>query len=92
MLEQKGQISERLCVRAYHWPITSTLPEDYVVSKQPVPYFLIFHPSPEGGVPASLSMHPLSHSISLVDNQSHNQTVSKIRPIVLVVNSGASLS
>jgi hypothetical protein len=92
MLEQKGQISGGLCVQAYHWPITSTVPEDYVLSKQPVPFFLIVHPSPEGGVPGSISKHPLSHLISVVDIQSHHQTVLKIRTIVLVVNSGAWLS
>jgi hypothetical protein len=92
MLEQRDRISRELPVRTSHLLISLTVPEDYAVLKPPVPYFLIFHPPPQGGLPASSSMHLLSHSISLVDKQSHNQIVSGIQTIVLAVDSEVSLS
>jgi hypothetical protein len=91
MLGQKDWISGELPVQAYRWPISSILSEDYAVSKPPVPYFLIFYPPHQGGLPASLSKHLLSHPISLVDKQSHNQIVSGIPTIVLVVDLGVAL-
>jgi hypothetical protein len=66
MLEQKDRTSGGLPVEASHWPIPSIVPADYAVLKPPVPYFLIFHPPPQGGLPASSLKHPPFHSISLV--------------------------
>jgi hypothetical protein len=86
MLGQKDRISGGLPVQAYQWPISVTLPEDYVVSIPPVPYFSIFHPPSQGGLLASLSKHPLFHSISLVDKQTHDVIVSGIRTTVLFVD------
>ena len=43
----------------------------------PVPYCSIFHPPPQGGLPASLLMCLLCRSISLAYKLSHSQSVSK---------------
>jgi hypothetical protein len=72
MLEQNDKISKEALVLISHWLISLTALEDYAVLKQPIPYFLIFHPPPQRGLPAFSLKHPLSHSISLVNKQSHN--------------------
>jgi hypothetical protein len=83
MLQRNDRISEKLTVQADRWPIFSTVPEDYAVSVQPVPYCLIFHPPPQGGLPAPSLEHRLSNSIVLVGKQFNTHIVLKTRTILL---------
>lgn len=49
--------------------------------------FVNLSTTPQGGLPASLSTHPLSHLSFLVNTLFHSETESKILIIVLVSNS-----
>ena len=46
--------------RADFSPTNAIVPVDFEVLEPPVPYFLISHPPPQGGLPASLLTHALS--------------------------------
>lgn len=52
--------------RAGYPPMNTTLPVGSVALELPVPYFVLFHPTPQGGLLASLSKHLVFNSVSLI--------------------------